>query len=120
MKVQYTLNKDKALLPKSDSKSKSFDGIQLAVDGVERCDIPRRFACCKKCYASAQAAELNNETCRLPKQVTTLDLDMHDCMRCGPSMKDKVCHNSVLLTFGLGVVSTASEPKVSFMCRMRR
>lgn len=80
------------MLPKSDSKTKSFDGIQLAVDGAERCDIPRRFACCKKCYAVAQKAELKNETCRLPKQVTTLDLDMQDCLRCGPSMKDKVCH----------------------------
>eukprot|EP00892_Ulva_mutabilis_P000524 jgi/Ulvmu1/10472/UM064_0009.1 len=87
--VQYVLNKDKAMLPKSDHKSKSFDGIQLAVDGAERCDIPRRFACCKKCYSAAQAAEMNNETCRLPKQVSTLDLDMQDCPRCGSSMKDK-------------------------------
>ena len=96
VQVQYVLNKDKAMLPKSDNKNK-FDGIQLVVEGAERCDIPRRFACCKKCYAAAQTAEISNETCRLPKQVTTLDLDMQDCLRCGPSMVDKVRLFSVLL-----------------------
>lgn len=124
--MQHVLNKDKAMLPKGDNKSKSFDGIQLAVDGAERCDIPRHFACCKQCYAAAQDAEHNNVPCRLPKQVSTMDLDMQDCARCIPAMKDKVHYifmlHSALLSisqslqsFTLGCVFF-----IGVVCRIQR
>jgi hypothetical protein len=84
------LNKDKAQLPKPESRGKSFDGIQLAVDGAERCDIPKYFACCAACYEQARKAERSGEQVKLPKQVSTNDLEPQECQPLGKQIEDKV------------------------------
>jgi hypothetical protein len=88
--VKYVLNKDKTQLPKPESRGKSFDGIQLAVDGAERCDIPKYFACCSACYQAAQKAERAGEQTKLPKQVSIIDLEPQQCKSLGKAIEDKV------------------------------
>ena len=90
LQVKYVLNKDKALLPKPESRGKSFDGIQLAVDGAERCDIPKYFACCTACFQAAQQAERQGAQPKLPKQVSTIDLEPQECRALGKTIEDKV------------------------------
>ena len=84
------LNKDKAQLPKPESRGRSFDGIQLAVDGAERCSIPKYFACCTACFKTAQQAERQGEKIKLPKQVSTNDLEPQECKALGKTIEDKV------------------------------
>lgn len=90
LQVKYVLNKDKAQLPKPETRGKSFDGIQLAVDGAERCDIPKYFACCSACFQAAQQAERQGAQPKLPKQVSTIDLEPQECRALGKTIEDKV------------------------------
>lgn len=111
LQVKYVLNKDKAQLPKPETRGKSFDGIQLAVDGAERCDIPKYFACCAACYQAAQQAELQGEQPKLPKQVSTIDLEPQDCKPLGKTIEDKASIFSLhycYCTFGRGILYNVS------------
>lgn len=85
----WQLNKKREALPKSNG-GKSFDGIQLAVAGIERPDLPRRFAICAACRAGEVSRAAQGEPSRLPKQLTLADLDEVACEPVGAEIQDEV------------------------------